>query len=85
MLEARLKKRKGNYICPVDFVPVLRELLVPVGVLISRLCNQRTLFFFPVLKAQQRQSPPSHQSSKHSDPASTHTKSCEQFAFILQL
>lgn len=81
MLGARVKKRKGNYTCPV---PVLKELLVPMDVLISRLCNQRNLFF-PVLKAQQRQSPPSHQSSKHSDPATTHTKSCEQFAFILQV
>lgn len=51
----------------------------------SPVCVTRETFFFPVLKAQQRQNPPSHQSSKHSDPATTHTKSCEQFAFILQV
>lgn len=58
MLGARPKQRKGNYICPVDFVPVLRELLIPVGVLISRLCNQRNPFF-----------PPSAESSTEAEPS----------------
>lgn len=67
MWGGRIQKRKGSYIWPRDFVPVLKQLLVPVGVLISRLCNQRTLFSPSLLKAQQRQNHPSHQSPKNSD------------------
>lgn len=67
MWGGRIQKRKGSYIWPRDFVPVLKQLLVPVGVLISRLCNQRNLFSPSLLKAQQRQNHPSHPSPKHSD------------------
>lgn len=64
-----IQKRKGSYIWQRDFVPVLKQLLVPVGVLISRLCNQRTPPppSLSLLKAQQRQNHPSHESVKHSD------------------
>lgn len=61
----------------------LGELQALVRVLISRMCNQRNPF---CCRAQLRPSPPSHQSFKCLDPATTNT-ACHnltvQFMFIL--
>lgn len=82
----RKNKKEGtnnDYLWPLDYVPVLGELQAFVGVLISRVCNQRNPF---CCRAQPRPSPPSHQSSECLDPATANTvchNFCVQFVFIL--
>lgn len=77
----RRNEREGtynDYLWLLDYVPVLGELQAFVGVLISRVCNQRNPF---CCGAQPRPSPPSHQSSECLDPATTNTV-CHNFCAV---
>lgn len=83
-VRGRERERTHNdYLWPLDYVPVLGELQAFVGVLISRVCNQRNPF---CCRAQPRPSLPSHQSSECLGPDTTNTvchNFCVQFVFAL--